>query len=221
MITAMDMALYIIKQHPENYKSTFDGNMKLQKMLFFTNMIYLAENGELLFDDEIKAWTNGCVVVNVRNSYKTAYSNMMTRSKNYVRELDDKQYIAYSKAHDIFEDLPARELSNINHQFEFWKKRYEDSIIDSNGNYDQTKNTVTKEDMLSEIERIEDMLFVYEENKKYSYRTDVINDVTFYFDNGIEITDELMSDLEDYTYSDACNEGGYMVCKMDGELVVY
>ncbi len=38
MLKAIDLAKFFIKQDPSSFENTFDGNMKLQKLLFFAFM---------------------------------------------------------------------------------------------------------------------------------------------------------------------------------------
>lgn len=48
-----EVAKYFIKNDADSLPNTNEGNMKLQSLLVFANMINVAEYGELLFDDEI------------------------------------------------------------------------------------------------------------------------------------------------------------------------
>ena len=50
---AIDYAKYFIKNDVDSFPNTRDGEIKLQSMLLFANLINLAENGEVLFDDDI------------------------------------------------------------------------------------------------------------------------------------------------------------------------
>lgn len=64
---AIYLARYIIhKANKEHYLIT---NLKLQKILYYVQGMYLARFGERLFDDEIEAWTYGPVVRSVYNVY--------------------------------------------------------------------------------------------------------------------------------------------------------
>lgn len=47
------VAKYFVKNDADSLPNTNEGNMKLQSLLVFANMINVAEYGELLFDDEI------------------------------------------------------------------------------------------------------------------------------------------------------------------------
>ena len=65
-----DVAKYFIKNDADSFPNTYEGNMKLQSLLVFANMIYVAEYGELLFDD-VLALKDDCVVKKVRLRYES------------------------------------------------------------------------------------------------------------------------------------------------------
>ena len=68
-----DFAKYFIKNGADSKPNTYDGNMKLQKLLVLSDLANIAENGKLLFPDPVLAFQNGCVVEKVRLRYKNDY----------------------------------------------------------------------------------------------------------------------------------------------------
>ena len=85
MSNVFDYAKYFMKQGLDTQRNTFDGNMKLQKLLVFANLISLAERGEPLFNDEILAFEQGCVIEEVRLKYKHSYSEFALEADNFTR----------------------------------------------------------------------------------------------------------------------------------------
>ena len=69
-----DFAKYFIKKGADSLPNTYDGNMKLQKLLTFADLISIAKYGKPLFNDPVLAFKNGCVVEKVRQRYKNDYS---------------------------------------------------------------------------------------------------------------------------------------------------
>lgn len=67
---AKHIAKYILikASEDESYKNIT--NLKLQKILFYTQAWYLANYGEAVFSDEIHAWEYGPVVPSVYHEYK-------------------------------------------------------------------------------------------------------------------------------------------------------
>ena len=67
---ALEAANYLIEI--SNYSSESDlTNLKLQKVLFYAQGLYLAENGKPLFEDDILAWRYGPVIQEVYDTYKS------------------------------------------------------------------------------------------------------------------------------------------------------
>ena len=66
MKNAMDYAKFFLKQEDDKIANTMDGNMKLQKLLSFANMISIAKYGHPLFAEPVLAYENGFVVESVR-----------------------------------------------------------------------------------------------------------------------------------------------------------
>lgn len=52
------VAKYFVKNDADSLPNTNEGNMKLQSLLVFANMINVAEYGELLFDDGVYVFKN-------------------------------------------------------------------------------------------------------------------------------------------------------------------
>ena len=59
MSNALDFAKVFLKRGLDTNRDTYDGNMKLQKLLFFSNLVSIAEKGKPLFTDPIYAFANG------------------------------------------------------------------------------------------------------------------------------------------------------------------
>ncbi|NME45135.1 hypothetical protein HF861_09615 [Faecalicoccus pleomorphus] len=66
MRKAQDFAKYFLKIDSDLNSNSYNGNLKLQKLLVLSNLVSLAEYGTLLFDDPIYTFENGCVAENVR-----------------------------------------------------------------------------------------------------------------------------------------------------------
>ena len=69
-INVFDVTKWFLENNLDTPRDTFKGNMKLQKLLFFAQLISLAKNNKLLFDDEFCAFENGMVMEKIRIAYK-------------------------------------------------------------------------------------------------------------------------------------------------------
>lgn len=67
MANAIDVARYILEQIGSVT------TMKLQKLVYYTQVRYLVMNGRPLFSDEIQAWANGPVVPRLYHAHSGRY----------------------------------------------------------------------------------------------------------------------------------------------------
>ncbi|MGD1715967.1 Panacea domain-containing protein [Dapis sp. BLCC M172] len=61
MINPLEVAKYFIMRAYEDGREAQITNMKIQKLLYYSQCLYLALNGEPLFAGEIQAWRYGLV----------------------------------------------------------------------------------------------------------------------------------------------------------------
>ena len=69
MIGMFQVASYICKRYFEEYGARID-EMKLHKLLYFTQRECLIQKGEPMFEDHFEAWKYGPVMVAIRQHYK-------------------------------------------------------------------------------------------------------------------------------------------------------
>ena len=212
-----DFAKYFIKNGADSMPNTFDGNMKLQKLLVLADMINIAEYGERLFDDEVLAFQNGCVVEKVRLRYKNDYFGLKKDSDVFQPDFSESEYNVLNLVLNIFGKATARELSNINHTFQSWHEAY-DKGTDSNGFHDKTLSVVDLFSQPKDIERMREIIDAYRETSKETVAREIINGVTFYYD-GFNLTDEMIDQLEAFSLS--ADDDAYSVYLDDGRLVIY
>lgn len=220
MRKAMDFAKYFIKNGYDTSPNTYDGNMKLQKLLTFANAISIAEYGRALFEDDILAFTNGCVVENVRLRYKNDYKGFKLDSDMFQPDFTEQEYKVANLTAGIFGKETAVVLSNINHEFRFWKEPYQKGTVE-NGYHDKEKSVVKMSDYPDDIKTIKQIVDIYKQNQCSSSRSELINGITFYYE-GFELDDNIILNLADFALSDEAEDDVYTVCLDDsGELVIY
>lgn len=210
-----DYVRYFMKNGADSKPDTFDGNMKLQKLLTFANMVSMAEYREPLFDDEILAFKNGCVVEKVRLRYKLDYGSLKRESDSFEPDFSEKEYNILKMVSDIFGSSPARELSEINHEFLSWQKAYKNGT-DESGYHDKTKSVV--EFTSSDLDKMREIIAAYKESQNDVVAKEEINGIAFYYDN-MEMTDEIIDQLEDFSIH--AEDNAYSVCLDNDRLVVY
>lgn len=100
-------------------RDCYEGNVRLNKYLHIMQMVYIAMNDKKLFDDDMYAFDNGVVVNSVMNNY----NYLKSKKDSYIITNDDiKNYI--EKMFNILKYAPLKDLIEISHQDEEWKKKH-------------------------------------------------------------------------------------------------
>jgi uncharacterized phage-associated protein len=95
MSTALRVAEYIIHKAQKREKPVT--NIKLQKLLYFTQGVYLAKYNKLAFEDNIIAWKYGPVVKDIYYKYSLYGAEPIITVKKY----DSKISLMLTNAIDI------------------------------------------------------------------------------------------------------------------------
>ena len=217
MRDAYDFARFFIKNGADSRPNTFDGNMKLQKLLVFADFASIAEYGKPLFQENVLAFRNGCVIEKVRLRYKNDYNGFRRDSEMYQPDFSEREYEILNFVMNVFGNASAKELSDINHAFDFWKVAY-DKGTSFNGYHDKKMSVVDMRSYYSDLEKMREIISAYKETSKNITASEVINGVIFYYD-GCTLTDEMMDQLESFSLS--AEDEAYSVYLDDGRLVIY
>lgn len=206
-----------MKNDANSMVNTYDGNMKLQKLLVFANLANIAENGELLYQEEILAFQNGCVVEKVRLRYRNDYASLKRDSEKFEPDFTEREYKILNIVLNVFGNCSARELSEINHAFDFWKIAF-DNGTNCNGYHNKERSIVNIMSCESDINRMKEIIAAYNDISSDVTASEIINGITFYYDN-ITLTDEIIEQLEIFSLS--AEDDSYSVYEDCGRLVIY
>lgn len=199
----------------DRYTNTKDGNLVINKMLYFAQLVSLAKYEEKLFDSNIYAFENGSVVEDVRQKYKNNYNDLKTESNLLdLNKLSIKEKDVIEETIKLFSSFSAEELSEITHGHTTWVESFEGSKV---GNfYMQDKQLMSIGSLMkNEVPWIKQ--FLMEENED-NYPYIVNNNILFYY-NPLNYTEEEVIDL---TNNFKGEEDVYTVVKEDdGKAVIY
>lgn len=134
MHTASDVAKWILRYN--NMKAIIDdaedmSNLKLQKLLYYSQGIFLAMTDKTLFPDDIVAWEHGPVVECVYHEYKSygrigiTYSDLLEPTEVYT----DEEENILMQVYDCFGQYSAWGLRNMTHKETPWLSNKKNHVI--------------------------------------------------------------------------------------------
>lgn len=100
----------------KNERKFYEGNARLNKYLFLTQVVYLARYEKKLFDDDFVAYDNGPVIVEIMKDY----SHITNKSQK--TEINDNDKIFLDKIYEALKNATYEELIEITHEDPEWIK---------------------------------------------------------------------------------------------------
>ena len=117
MSIANDIAAYIVNL--SHLKESPVSNLKLQKLLYYSQAWYLAFFNRSLFDEEIEAWVHGPVVPDVFRTYRDFKWARISRIDNLV--IPDNFRSHLEEVWRVYGSLTAYDLERLTHSEDPWK----------------------------------------------------------------------------------------------------
>lgn len=128
MIGVIKVASYIADRYLKDFGERI-GEMKLHKLLYFTQRESLIRKGEPMFVEEFLAWRYGPVMVQIRSAY----------ANNMLNDLPSEEFVEDNK--EVFDFVflnyapkGAWSLSYLTHAEVSWKNARKDLLPEQNGN---------------------------------------------------------------------------------------
>ena len=128
MVTAKEVAKYFLSKDSDkklfntnlvefNDRKAYEGNIRLNKYLYFAQTVYLAKYGKLLFEDNFVAYDNGPVIKEIVENYPSMQANTKEEIilPNEVKKFLDKIFLS-------LKDASCEELIEITHEDTAWKE---------------------------------------------------------------------------------------------------
>lgn len=151
-----NFAKWFMDNNLDEPRNTLKGNTKLQKLLFFSQLISIAKYDKLLFDEQFSAFEHGMVIDEVRKEYCNNIHNLL----NYQLEgFTNEELDVLNLTKNIYGLENSDSLSDMSHQFEYWKK-YFDKSKSPNG-YNKHDALVPNTELQNGINKIKDVLTAY------------------------------------------------------------
>lgn len=156
MINCLDVARYFIIRAYEDGREAEMTNMKVQKLLYYTQSLYLALHDDPLFDAEIQAWRYGPVCPPAYTFYsKFEAEQLPIPDGNFLSDISQETKKLLEEVWEYFGEYHAYQLSGMTHLEFPWKKARKGLPPDAS-----SREPISLEDMkvlgyqkLDEIER--------------------------------------------------------------------
>lgn len=123
MQTAENVARWFLRQNAvkvSNGEADYISNLKLQKLLYYAQGVYLALYDEPLFDDEIVAWQYGPVVDTVYQTYKVNGSDGIKEFELPTENFSEREEGVLQFTYKTFGQFSAWKLVDMTHNETPW-----------------------------------------------------------------------------------------------------
>lgn len=125
MFSADTIAKYYLSKDPDrilfnknvvakNDRKFYEGNVRLNKYLFLSQVVYLARYGKKLISDNFVAYDNGPVIKEIITEYP------IISSRNEFVEIDSQTKLFLDKIYDALINASYEELIEITHEDPEW-----------------------------------------------------------------------------------------------------
>ncbi|NJN76126.1 MAG: SocA family protein [Synechococcaceae cyanobacterium RL_1_2] len=129
MYQASDIAKYFI--HYANLEEdSLVTNLKLQKLLYYSQGFSLAIFDQPLFEENIEAWQYGPVVPDIYHEYKVHGRNPLPEPSDFNPEtIDNEARDLVDEVYSVFGKYTGTVLANLTHQERPWFSTEQNQII--------------------------------------------------------------------------------------------
>lgn len=198
--------------------NTKDGNKIINKLLYFAQLISLSKYGEKLFENDLYAFQEGCVVEDVRKEYYKSYHDLKAEASLFEEtNLTLKEKDVLEEVMRLFGDFSAEELSEITHGHKSWIENYEGSRVGEYF-YKERQKIDTNSLIENEVPWISNFLADDEEDDEDGYVMKINNGIVFYYNPDAYTEEEIVQVTKDFNGVDKV----YTIVKeYDGKAVIY
>lgn len=215
--SVMSISKWFIQNNADAAVPSHRGNIKLQKLLYYSQAMNLAVNEKPLFDNTIEAWKNGPVV---RDIYREYRYNQLAERAAIEDEVTESDFIATNNTarilqiiNGIYGNQSSDKLIELTHKEKPWHDLKDQAL--------RQENPVISINAIKEF--YTSMLNLYEMYKDYDFESEArkfINGNFFTYDmNETSLNHDDKMQLA--SIGDSVRGESYFVYKEDGGLVVY
>lgn len=198
----ISLAKWFLNKNPQLCYGYIDENTKLNKLLYFSCLMYYSVNGEQLTDDKFEKWDNGPVSRQIYKEYR--YNDLNRFVKDEIKIDNENILKVLEVVNFVYSNKTAKELSDETHKHSIWID------AEKNQNIDFEKISETEKNMMKNIYK------TYCNMDFNNIAIEKIGGNIYYYDKrNLEMSDENVSILENMNFQ---NETLF-VETIDGEMV--
>lgn len=149
MLDVLKVASYICQRYLYKYGERID-EMKLHKLLYFTQRECIAQMGEPMFAEKFKAWRYGPVILAIRQHFKDDTLNIGLSTEDV-----SKYKIVFDKVFEQYAPKKSWSLCTLSHGEYSWKQARKGCSL-----YDSCDADIDVDDIRKDAERIRTRRFV-------------------------------------------------------------
>lgn len=151
MEDVIQIASYICQRYQQQFGKRID-EMKLHKLLYFTQRESIIQTGEPIFKERFEAWKYGPVLVSIRQLYKNddLHEELSDTAKEHYRKVFDSVFETY--AHK-----DSWSLSSITHGEYAWQEARQNM-----SSTEQCHRLIETDNIRKDAERVKIRRFLYE-----------------------------------------------------------
>ncbi len=131
--TAAQVAKWVLAHNriaTDEEGAEYISNLKLQKLLYYAQGVFLAVTDKPLFDDDIVAWLQGPVVESVYHQYKANGAQGIPFDEDFdFSEFTPEENELLTEVYDVFGQYSALKLRNMTHEETPWKETKQNDVI--------------------------------------------------------------------------------------------
>lgn len=109
MIDTMVLAKYVLSINPDLRVGNYDNNLKLNKLLYFSSLMYFSVFKENLINNSFERWDNGPVIRDVYKEFR--YNDLISNSECETNIVSDKEKTIIQIVNFIYGNKTSNELS--------------------------------------------------------------------------------------------------------------
>ena len=206
MLTAHEVAKWFIYKNPELASGYIDENTKVNKLLYFSNLMYKCIEKDNLISDEFIAFPNGPVVYSIYRDYRYNGLSILPSECPVIEGVQEKilEIINF-----VYGNYTTKELVDESHTHSQWKNVKH--LIPNNP-------TIDFDEVAPDVVSYYQALFATYSDLDFSRiaKEKICGNVYYYYKDSFEMTDEVIDLLSSF---EKFEEPKFLEM-IDGELVV-